>query len=90
MAANVKRGINEEHWDLMSEDRKLGWELFTRTLAIVAARFAAKRARGSAKTKEGRNIAIAGRRSRIDGAYLTARRTRCGRPLCQGSTRGPR
>ncbi|MFM0273540.1 hypothetical protein PQQ59_23340 [Paraburkholderia aspalathi] len=74
MTANVERGTNEEHRDLMSEGRKLGWELFMRPLAIVATWFVAKRARGFAKTKDGCDIAIAGRRSRSDGAYLAARR----------------
>ncbi|MCX4177524.1 MULTISPECIES: hypothetical protein [Paraburkholderia] len=74
MTANVERGTNEKHRDLMSEGRKLDWELLMRPLAIVAAWFGAKRARGFAKTKEGCDIAIAGRRSRSDGAYLAARR----------------
>ncbi|WP_176059005.1 hypothetical protein [Paraburkholderia sp. BCC1876] len=42
MTAIVKRGITEEYWGRMNEDRKLGWELFTRTLAIVAAWFVVK------------------------------------------------
>jgi hypothetical protein len=42
MTAIVKRGITEEYWSLMSEDRKLGWELFTRTLALIVALFVAK------------------------------------------------
>jgi hypothetical protein len=42
MTAIVKRGITEDYWGLMSEDRKLGWELFTRSLAIVAAWFVVK------------------------------------------------
>jgi hypothetical protein len=42
MTATVKRGITEEYWGLMSEDRKLGWELFTKGLAIVVALFVAK------------------------------------------------
>jgi hypothetical protein len=42
MTAIVKRGITEDYWSLMSEDRKLGWELFTRCLAIVAAWFVVK------------------------------------------------
>ncbi|KXU89826.1 hypothetical protein CI15_06475 [Paraburkholderia monticola] len=42
MTAIVKRGITEDYWSLMSEDRKFGWELFTRSLAIVAAWFVVK------------------------------------------------
>ncbi|RQS19680.1 hypothetical protein, partial [Burkholderia sp. Bp8998] len=42
MTAIVKQGITEEYWGLMSEDRKLGWELFTRMLAIVLALFVTK------------------------------------------------
>lgn len=42
MAAGVKPGITEEYWGIMSEDRKLCWELFTRALAIAAAWFVAK------------------------------------------------
>ncbi|MEY1591576.1 MULTISPECIES: hypothetical protein [Burkholderia] len=42
MAIIVKRGITEEYWGLMSEDRKLGWELFTKGLAIVVALFVTK------------------------------------------------
>jgi hypothetical protein len=42
MTAIVKPGITEGYWSLMSEDRKLCWELFTRALAIVAAWFVAK------------------------------------------------
>jgi hypothetical protein len=37
MTAIVKRGITEDYWGLMSEDRKLDWKLFTRSLAIVTA-----------------------------------------------------
>ncbi|MBN3844231.1 hypothetical protein [Burkholderia sp. Ac-20349] len=42
MTTIVKRGITEEYWGLMSEDRKLGWELLTRMLAIVLALFVTK------------------------------------------------
>ncbi|SDI09853.1 hypothetical protein SAMN04487926_1125 [Paraburkholderia steynii] len=36
MTAIVKPGITEDYWGLMNEDRKLGWELLTKSLAIVA------------------------------------------------------
>jgi hypothetical protein len=42
MTAILKPGITEEYLGLMSEDRKLCWELFTRALAIVAAWFVTK------------------------------------------------
>lgn len=42
MAIIVKRGITEEYWGPMSEDRKRGGELFTKGLAIVVALFVTK------------------------------------------------
>lgn len=42
MAIVVKRGITEEYWGLMSEDKKLGWECFSRTLALVIGLFVTK------------------------------------------------
>ncbi|MFM0096402.1 hypothetical protein PQQ87_12370 [Paraburkholderia nemoris] len=72
MTANVERGTNEKHRDLMSEGRKLDWELFMRSLAIVAAWFGAKRARGFAKRKKDATSPLRG--AEVEAMALISRR----------------